>query len=191
MVIHALLILLGYLAGSVSSAILVCKTCNLPDPREHGSRNPGATNVMRLYGKKMALCTLLGDIAKGFIPVLIVVLLGVELKIQLLVGLAAFLGHLYPVFFGFKGGKGVATIYGVLFALNWQLGLAILLTWLAVFTISKISSLSALLAFLLLPVYTWFLTHSIVFVIFSSLITLLIFWRHRSNIQNLIAGTEN
>ena len=145
---------------------------------------------MRLYGKKMALCTLLGDIAKGFFPVLFAVLLGVDLKTQLLVGLAAFLGHLYPVFHGWKGGKGVATIYGVLFALNWQLGLAVLITWLVIFKISKISSLSALIAFLLLPVYTWFLTHSVEFVAFSLVVTLLIYWRHRSNIKNLIEGNE-
>ena len=190
MIIHLVLTVVAYLAGSISSAILTCKISGNPDPRQHGSKNPGATNVMRLYGKKLAVCTLLGDVAKGFIPVLIAVLAGVEPRIQLMVGFAAFLGHLYPLFFGFRGGKGVATIYGVLFALNWQLGLIVLTTWLAIFALSKTSSLSALIAFLLLPFYSWWLSHSYDHLIFSVMVTILIFWRHRSNISNLLSGQE-
>lgn len=190
MTLHIVLIVLAYLAGSISSAILTCKVTGKADPRQHGSKNPGATNVMRLYGKKLAVCTLLGDVAKGFVPVIIAIALGAEPRIQLLVGFAAFLGHLYPVFFGFKGGKGVATIYGVLFALNWQLALIVFGTWIAIFAITRISSLSALIAFLLLPVYSWFLTHSSDYLLFSVAVTCFIFWRHRSNIQNLISGAE-
>jgi glycerol-3-phosphate acyltransferase PlsY len=190
MTINILLILGAYLLGSVSSAIITCKVMGLPDPRSVGSKNPGATNVMRLGGKKAAIITLLGDLLKGLVPVLIAKALGADLNIQLLVAMAAFLGHLYPVFFGFKGGKGVATAIGVLLALDWRLALAFGLTWLAVFALSRISSLSALTAIVATPIYTWLLTRSATFLLFSLILSALIIWRHRSNIQNLLHKTE-
>jgi len=134
----------AYLMGSIASAVVVARLMGLPDPRTQGSGNPGATNVLRLGGKKAAALTLLGDVLKGVIPVLAARLAGLPETGVALVALAAFLGHLYPVFFGFKGGKGVATAFGVLVAGAPLLGLAILVTWLAVAFASRISSLSAL-----------------------------------------------
>jgi hypothetical protein len=117
-----LLILGGYLFGSISAAIVVCKLMGLPDPRTEGSRNPGTTNVLRLGGKKAAILTLAGDMLKGLLPVLIARALHAGPEVQAVTALAAFLGHLYPVFFGFQGGKGVATALGVFFGLHWQTG---------------------------------------------------------------------
>lgn len=185
-----LFILSGYLIGSISAAILVCRAMGLSDPRQSGSKNPGATNVMRLHGKQAALITLAGDVFKGVIPVLLARWLDASIEVQILTGVAAFLGHLYPFYFGFKGGKGVATAYGVLFALDWRVGLACGATWTVIFAAKRISSLSALGAFLLLPVYGWLINHSLTFAIACVLISALIFWRHRSNIQNLLAGEE-
>ncbi len=184
------LILLGYLLGSLSSAIIVSRLMGLPDPRTQGSGNPGATNVMRTGGKKAAAITLLGDLLKGLLPVLLAKVLGASLAIQLLVAMAAFLGHLYPVFFGFTGGKGVATAAGVLLALDWRVGLAALLTWLLMFKLKKISSLSALTATALTPLYIWLITGSGIFVSFGIVLAVLVFWRHRSNIRKLLDGTE-
>lgn len=186
-----LLILAGYLLGSISSAIIVCKLMNLPDPRTQGSGNPGATNVMRFAGKKAAAITLIGDMLKGFIPVAIAQFSGMSMLVISSVGLAAFLGHLYPVFFGFKGGKGVATAIGVLVAASWKLGLAVIITWLVVSRVVKISSLSALTAFLLAPLYTWLFQSEPVLITTVCIISALLFWRHRSNIKNLLHGTEN
>ncbi len=188
--IEWLFVPIAYLIGSVSSAIIVCRLMGLDDPREHGSGNPGATNVMRIGGKKAAGITLLGDALKGLIPVLIVKMLGVEPIIVASVVLAAFLGHLYPIFFSFKGGKGVATTLGLTLGVNWLLGLAISATWFAVYKVSKISSLSALVAAVLAPVYVWFLIEEILLVIVFLLISLILLWRHKANIQRLIAGEE-
>jgi glycerol-3-phosphate acyltransferase PlsY len=126
------LIIAGYLFGSISSAIIVCKLMRLPDPRTLGSHNPGATNVLRFGGKKAAAIVLLGDMIKGVLPVLGARLLGADVLVLGAVGFAAFIGHLYPVFFGFRGGKGVATAFGVFAALNWQVGLAVAGTWLLI-----------------------------------------------------------
>jgi len=185
-----LLVLGGYLAGSMSAAILVCRTLGLSDPRLAGSKNPGATNVMRLHGKQAAFLTLAGDVAKGVAPVLIARVLDFSFSVQVLVGLTAFLGHIYPLYFNFKGGKGVATAYGVLFSLNWQVGLACGTTWVLVYLLRKISSLAALTAFALLPLFSWFLTGSKPLSMACILIAVLIYWRHRSNIKNLLAGEE-
>lgn len=187
----AWLIPLGYLMGSLSSAIIVCRLLGLPDPREQGSGNPGATNVLRFGGKKVAIVVLLGDALKGLIPVLIAHAMHADLWIVAAVGFAAFLGHLYPVFFKFQGGKGVATSLGVLLGFNWLVGLAVIVTWLLVAVISRISSLSALTAMLLAPAYLWFWLYDIHLVLASGLMTLLLFWRHRSNIQRLLDGTES
>lgn len=185
------LIVIAYLMGSIASAILICKLFGLSDPRSDGSGNPGATNVMRLHGKKAAILTLAGDVLKGVIPVLIAKGLGSTELIIALCGLAAFLGHLFPVFFGFKGGKGVATLIGVLFATHWILGLAYIATWIAVALITRYSSLSALVAAFLTPVYSWLLTQNISFLLCHIIMVVALFWRHQSNIRNLMAGTES
>lgn len=185
-----ILIILGYLFGSISSAIILSHILGLPDPRTEGSGNPGATNMMRTGGKKAAALTLLGDLMKGVIPVVVAKFLGASLDVQLLVAMAAFLGHLYPVFFHFQGGKGVATALGVLLALDWRVCLAFVTTWLVVFGLKRISSLSALTATALTPLYIWLLTHSMTFVIFGIALGILIFWRHQKNIAQLLAGTE-
>ena len=180
----------AYLMGSIASAVVVARLMGLPDPRTQGSGNPGATNVLRLGGKKAAALTLLGDVLKGVIPVLAASLAGLPETGVALVALAAFLGHLYPVFFGFKGGKGVATAFGVLVAGAPLLGLAILATWLAVAFATRISSLSALTAAALAPLYAHWLGLAPVWTVVSAVIAVLVFWRHRSNIRNLLAGRE-
>jgi len=198
--IEIILILAAYLIGSISTAIIVCKIMSLPDPRSEGSGNPGATNVLRVGGKKAAAITLFGDMLKGFLPVFIAMYFGIGDIAFAVVGLAAFLGHLYPVFFGFKGGKGVATMLGVLFGIHWSVGLATALTWLIMAKGFKISSLSALIATALAPFYIYGLmsfvfefpmTHVLPLIISCSIMTVILFWRHRSNIQDLLSGKED
>ena len=191
MIIDASLIIAAYLLGSISSAIIVCRLTGLPDPRGSGSGNPGATNVLRIGGKKAAAVTLIGDMLKGLIPLLAGHLLEVSLLVLTLTGLAAFLGHLYPVFFHFKGGKGVATLLGVLLGINWMLGLAAIATWLFVAKGLKISSLSALIMAALVPVYSWFLHHYWPLTLTLTIMSIILFWRHRSNIRKIIDGTED
>ncbi len=189
--IKGIFVLFAYLSGSISTAIIVCKMMHLPDPRSQGSGNPGATNILRLAGKKAAAITLIGDLLKGLIPVLIASALTSNTTTLALVGLFAFLGHLYPIFFRFQGGKGVATVLGVLIGLSWPVALAVTITWLGMTYIFKISSLSALTAAVLAPLYMWLFEPSpIYFMLMISLSTLLI-WRHRSNIGKLIEGTED
>jgi glycerol-3-phosphate acyltransferase PlsY len=181
----------AYLIGSISSAIIVCRLMGLPDPREQGSGNPGATNVMRIGGKKAAIITLLGDLLKGLLPVYAANVLAVPVEILAATGLAAFIGHLYPVFFKFEGGKGVATSIGVLLGFSWLLGFAFVGTWLAVYKLGKISSLSALIASVLSPIYAWFIVGDVMLVGASLVMTVLLVWRHQSNIKKLLAGDEN
>jgi len=181
----------AYLIGSISCAIIVCRLMGLPDPREQGSGNPGATNVMRFGGKKAAIITLLGDLLKGLIPVYAAKLLNIPIELLAATGLAAFMGHLYPVFFKFKGGKGVATSIGVLLGFSWLLGFAFIGTWLAAYKLGKISSLSALVASILSPIYAWFIVGDVTLMGASLLMTVLLVWRHKSNIQKLLAGDEN
>jgi glycerol-3-phosphate acyltransferase PlsY len=186
-----LLIIAGYLMGSVSSAIIVCRLMGLPDPRSQGSGNPGATNVLRVGGRKAAALTLAGDMLKGVIPVLLAKLFGADIITQSATATAAFLGHLYPVFFGFRGGKGVATAFGVLLALSWQVGVLTMGTWLIVAKVFKISSVAALVAMLLAPLYVWWRYPEPALLIAIGVITVMLIWRHRSNIRNLIAGSED
>jgi len=190
MIMSLFLIAIGYLLGSLSSAILTCRLLGLPDPRSLGSGNPGATNVLRIGGKKAAAVTLIGDMLKGLIPVLAARFLGADIPIQAAVAVAAFLGHLYPVFFGFKGGKGVATALGVLLGLHWPVGLLTIATWLVIAKVFKISSLAALLAILVTPLYIWWLIPDASLMIAMLFMGTLLFWRHRSNIKGLLAGTE-
>ncbi len=181
----------AYLIGSISSAIIICRLMGLPDPREHGSGNPGATNVMRIGGKKVAAITLLGDLLKGLIPVYIAKLLGISVEQLTVIGLAAFMGHLYPVFFGFKGGKGVATSIGVLLGFSWLLGLAVIGTWLLIYKIGRISSLSALCASFLSPLYAWLIVGDVFITGASMIMMVFLLWRHKSNIQRLLNGEES
>lgn len=182
--------LAGYLLGSISTAIITCKLMGLADPRTDGSKNPGATNVLRLGGKKAAAITLTGDMLKGLIPALIATVMDMPHSVVAVAGLAAFLGHLFPVFYGFKGGKGVATLLGVLLGTNWLVGAATIGIWLAMAFTLKISSLSALTAALLAPVITYYTTGSALLTVTTSMMTALLFWRHRSNIANLLSGQE-
>lgn len=184
-------VLLGYLLGSVSSAVIVCKLWGLPDPRTTGSRNPGATNVLRVGNKQAAAVTLLGDVLKGLIPVLLARWAGADQSAVAATGLAAFLGHLYPVFFGFQGGKGVATALGVLTGLHWGVGLLLAATWLAVARVSRISSLSALTAATLSPFYVYWLVGDVRTVAVVTVMAGLLFWRHRENIRRLLRGEED
>jgi acyl phosphate:glycerol-3-phosphate acyltransferase len=188
--IEWMLVPVAYLTGSISSAIIICRLRGLPDPREQGSGNPGATNVMRIGGKKAAAITLLGDLLKGLIPVYIAKLLGVSVELLAIIGLAAFMGHLYPVFFKFKGGKGVATSIGVLLGFSWLLGFAFIGTWLLIYKAGKISSLSALCASVISPIYAWFIVGDVSIVGASAVMMVLLHWRHKSNIQRLLAGEE-
>jgi glycerol-3-phosphate acyltransferase PlsY len=184
------LVLAGYLFGSISTAIVVCRLMGLPDPRSQGSRNPGTTNVLRIGGKKAAILTLAGDMLKGLVPVLIARALGAGPEIQAATGLAAFLGHLYPVFFGFQGGKGVATALGVFFGLHWLTGLVVTGIWIAMALLFRISSLSALTAMLLAPLVFWYLQPEMSFVYATIAISVMLFWRHRTNIRDLLSGKE-
>jgi glycerol-3-phosphate acyltransferase PlsY len=185
------LIICAYLVGSISAAIIVCKILNLPDPRTQGSNNPGATNVLRIGGKKAAAVVLVGDGLKGALPVLVAQYLGINLFEMTLVAMAAFLGHVYPIFFGFKGGKGVATFIGALLALNYLVGLSFALTWLFVAKVLKISSLSALVATLLTPLYFYLLTSDLNATYVIGVICIWIFYTHKSNIQRILSGEES
>jgi glycerol-3-phosphate acyltransferase PlsY len=186
-----LIIISAYLIGSLSTAIIVCQLMGLTDPRTVGSKNPGATNVLRIGGKKAAFFTLLGDILKGLLPVLIAKQLGLDYEWLILVGIAAFLGHLYPLYYGFKGGKGVATAIGVYLAIHFGAGLAVVATWLLIAKGFKISSLAALIAVILSPLYFYAFTNSLNLSYGLLVMALFIIWRHRSNIQNLINGSES
>ena len=191
MIVNISMVLIAYLIGSISSAVIVCKMMRLADPRTHGSNNPGATNVLRLHGKKAALLTLTGDVFKGVLPLLIAHLIKAPEPVIALTGILAFTGHLYPVFFSFQGGKGVATLIGVLLGLYWPLGLAFTGTWLLVAILFRYSSLSSLVASVLTPIYTAILLPSAWYTAGNSVMTIILIWRHRSNIKKLIAGTED
>ena len=182
----------AYLIGSVSFAILTSKFFSLPDPRTYGSQNPGATNVLRSGKKSAAAITLLGDAAKGTVAVLLAqYFVPDNLTLIAAVALAVFIGHLFPIFLFFKGGKGVATALGVLLALNPWLGLACLGTWLLVAFVFRLSSLSAVLAALATPVYAYLFSMPREYLLVSVVLSFLLIWRHKSNIQNLLAGKES
>ena len=193
-----LLIPFAYLIGSISFAVVVSKCMRLPDPYSYGSGNPGATNVLRTGNKRAAVLTLLGDALKGFLAVMVArfvlgeAALANDAGAWIMCGvvIAVFLGHLYPVFHGFKGGKGVATACGILFGINLTLGLATLATWLIVAFFLRYSSLAALAAAVFGPVYFIFLFGFQPMAIALSVVCALLIWRHRSNIRNLMNGTE-
>jgi glycerol-3-phosphate acyltransferase PlsY len=186
-------IVAAYLLGSIAFGIVVSKLFKLPDPRTVGSGNPGATNVLRSGKKSAAALTLLGDAFKGWFPVWLVMQPdGGVMWITSAVAIAVFLGHLYPVFHKFKGGKGVATALGVMLAISPSLALAALLTWVVIFVLTKFSSLSAIVAAMMAPVYAWYLLddayHNFEMVVVF--VSIMLVWRHRTNIQKLLNGTE-
>lgn len=189
------LILAAYLIGSISFAVIVSRIFALPDPRSYGSGNPGATNVLRTGKKAAAALTLLGDAAKGWLAMFLALRFAPEWQIPEIAvagaGVAVFVGHLFPVFFGFKGGKGVATALGVLLGLSWPVALAALLTWLVMAAVFRYSSLSALTAATLAPVYMWWLNGQQPFIVMALGLSLILLWRHRANIQRLLAGQES
>jgi glycerol-3-phosphate acyltransferase PlsY len=187
--------LLGYLIGSISFAVVVSRLMGLDDPRAYGSGNPGATNVLRSGNKKAAILTLMLDALKGFIPVCAVVTFGAPYGLgegtAALVGLAAFLGHLWPVFFGFKGGKGVATGAGMLLGLNPLLGVATLLSWVIVAYFTRYSSLAAIVAAVFAPFYQWLIWGFGPTTMVCAVLAVLLLWRHSGNIRKLLDGTES
>ncbi len=193
-------IVLSYLLGSLSFAVIVSKSLGMADPRSYGSGNPGATNVLRSGNKGAALATLLLDALKGWLPVFVIGLIGPDLGMGMgtaaLAGLAAFIGHLYPVFFGFKGGKGVATAAGVLVGIDWMLGLATGMSWVIIAFFFRYSSLASLVAAFFAPSFyligggiAWPLNRTVLVTLVA--ISLLLIWRHRENIRRLAAGTES
>ena len=197
--LELLLIPAAYLIGSISFAVVVSKCMRLPDPHSYGSGNPGATNVLRTGNKLAAVLTLIGDALKGYLAVIFGrILLGDEslsstLNSWMLCGVvvAVFLGHLFPVFHRFKGGKGVATACGILFGINWILGAATLATWIIVAMFMRYSSMAAIAAAVFGPIYFVFLFGLQPMAIALLVVCLLLIWRHRSNITNLMNGTES
>ncbi|MDO6409827.1 glycerol-3-phosphate 1-O-acyltransferase PlsY [Pantoea phytobeneficialis] len=183
------MIIFAYLCGSISSAILVCKLAGLPDPRTEGSGNPGATNVLRIGGKAPAAAVLIFDIAKGMLPVWIAWLLHVAPLYLGLTAIAACLGHIYPVFFRFRGGKGVATAFGAIAPIGWDLTGLMTGTWLLTVLLSGYSSLGAIVSALIAPFYVWWFKPQFTFPV--SMLSCLILLRHHDNIQRLWRGQEN
>jgi glycerol-3-phosphate acyltransferase PlsY len=190
----ALFILAAYLIGSLSFAVLVSRAYGLPDPRSYGSGNPGATNVLRTGRKQAAVLTLIGDAGKGWVAVSLAQWLGPRYGIGSImlagVALAAFIGHVWPVFFRFQGGKGVATAAGILLAVNVWLGLGTLATWVTIALIFRISSLAAIVAAVFAPIWYVWLFGIDAMAATVLVIALVLLWRHEANIRRLIAGTE-
>jgi len=188
-------VLAAYLVGSLSFAVIVSRAMGLADPRGYGSGNPGATNVLRSGRRSAAVLTLALDVLKGYLPVLAALLLAPRLGFGAgtvaAVGLAALLGHLWPLYFGFKGGKGVATAAGVLLAFNPWLGAATLATWLIVAAFSRYSSLASLAAAAFAPFYQLLIWDADGYALAIAVMSLLLVWRHEGNIRKLVAGTES
>ena len=183
------MIILAYLGGSISSAVLVCRGYGLPDPRENGSHNPGATNVLRLGGRSAAILVFVCDMSKGTVPVYLAWYLGVTPFFLGLIGVAAYLGHMYPLFFHFQGGKGVATALGTMLPIGLDMGAMMLTTWVVVLLLSGYSSLAALVAALLAPLYTYWLKPEYTMPV--AMLCALVVYRHRENIIRLLNGQED
>ncbi|PWQ96083.1 glycerol-3-phosphate 1-O-acyltransferase PlsY [Leucothrix pacifica] len=190
-ILPIVLIISAYLLGSISTAVLASKLFNFPDPRSNGSNNPGTTNVLRLGGKIPAAFTLLGDVLKGLVPVIIAKSFGLSDLWIVLVAIAACAGHLFPLYYGFKGGKGVATAMGIFIGLNPIIGLAVLATWLSAAFAFNTSSIAALIAMLFAPFYFFLVTGSGALGFGLLIITALVYWKHIPNIQRILMGTEN
>ncbi|AOM42256.1 glycerol-3-phosphate 1-O-acyltransferase PlsY [Xenorhabdus hominickii] len=183
------MIIFAYLCGSISSAILICRLAGLPDPRQHGSGNPGATNVLRIGGKWAALSVLVCDVLKGMIPVWLAYKLNIPPFYLGIVAIAACLGHIYPVFFHFKGGKGVATAFGAIAAIGWDLMGLVAGTWLMTALLSGYSSLGAIVSALIAPFYVWWFKPEFTFPV--AMLSCLVLVRHHDNIQRLWRGQES
>lgn len=182
------MILIAYIAGSVSSAVLVCKIRRLPDPRKEGSGNPGATNVLRIGGVSAALLVLFFDMLKGAAPAYIAYRLGIDAFWLGLIAISACLGHIYPVFFNFKGGKGVATAFGAMAPIGNDLTLSLAVSWLILVFITRLSSLAAITTAILAPIYTWYFDDR--FTLPVAMLSALIVIRHKENLIRLFKGTE-
>ncbi|SJL85003.1 glycerol-3-phosphate 1-O-acyltransferase PlsY [Vibrio palustris] len=178
----------AYLLGSISSAVLICRLVRLPDPRKSGSMNPGATNVLRLGGRKIAITVLLMDMLKGTIPVWGGYFLGIDAIVLGVIAIASCLGHMYPIFFHFRGGKGVATALGAIAPIGLSLTAMMVLTWLAIAVVFRFSSLAAIITALLTPLYTWMVNPQ--YTLPVSMLCCLIVLRHHQNIRRLLLGTE-
>jgi len=190
MLITEIIVLISaYLLGSISSAIIICKMMGLGDPRNSGSRNPGATNVLRIGGRDAAALTFLFDVLKGVIPVVIAKYYDFSILWLSGVVAAAFIGHCLPLFFSFKGGKGIATAFGALSTMNWQIGLVILFVWIIVFAIFRISSLAGISSAASIPLATWYFIPGSLLPM--TIMSLLIIWRHHDNIKGLLTGDEH
>ncbi|WP_040572041.1 glycerol-3-phosphate 1-O-acyltransferase PlsY [Shewanella benthica] len=188
-VLTLVMILTAYLAGSISSAVLVCRMRGLPDPRTEGSGNPGATNVLRIGGASSAVMVLLFDMLKGALPAYLAFRIGVDPVSLGLIAIAACVGHIFPIFFKFKGGKGVATAFGAMAPIGHDLALALIGTWIVMVLISRYSSLAAIITAMLAPAYTWYLDDR--FIIPVSMLSALIVIRHKDNISRLLKGEES
>ncbi len=189
MTFFLIMFVVSYLLGSISSAILICKLCGLPDPRSKGSGNPGATNVLRFGGKKIATAVLLGDVLKGLIPVIIVVMFDAPNWVVTLTAFFAFLGHVFPIFYEFQGGKGVATYLGTMLGVYWLLGLIAIVSWLLVAAITRYSSLSAVVMSLVVPIAAYFFL-GVEATLPLLLMTVILLFRHAANLKRLSAGKE-
>lgn len=185
------MIIVAYLLGSISNAILICRLAGLPDPRQSGSGNPGATNVLRIGGRFAALAVLILDILKGMIPTWIAFRLNIEPTYLGVIAIAACLGHIYPIFFHFKGGKGVATAFGAMAPIGWGLSASLIGTWLVVALLSGYSSLAAIVTALLAPLYVWYFGHEPQLTFPVALLACLIIIRHHDNIQRIWRGQES
>ena len=185
------IIIASYLLGSLSTAILVCRAMGLPDPRADGSGNPGATNVLRIGGKTAAAITLVGDVMKGVIPVLVARQVSDSVSVLAAAACFAFIGHLFPIFFQFRGGKGMATALGAITTMAWPVGLAMCATWLASAMISRYSSLSSLICAVLAPFYAAILHFPISHIIGIAVMSVFLIWRHKANITRLLGGEES
>ncbi|MDH3694997.1 MAG: glycerol-3-phosphate 1-O-acyltransferase PlsY [Gammaproteobacteria bacterium] len=189
--INYLLPIAAYLIGSISSAVIVSRFMGLPDPRTMGSKNPGATNVLRTGNKRAAAFTLIGDVLKGVVAVVLTRALTDQEWVIAACGLFVFLGHLYPVFLRFRGGKGVATGLGVYLALSPWLGLFGVLTWVIVAAVFRYSSLGSLLAASAMPIFSWFFLHNVPVLVMTLIMAAFVVWRHRENIKRIATGNES
>ena len=184
------LILLAYFFGSLNSSIIFSKILKLEDPREYGSKNPGATNILRSGNKTLALATLIFDMFKGFLPVFVAFFF-IEDQIYIqIIGLCSILGHIFPIYYKFKGGKGVATSFGVILAFDIILGFICLMTWLITAFLFRYSALSAIVSFALLPIYTWFSYEKIIITSLYLILAIIVIYMHKTNIKNLLNNKE-
>jgi glycerol-3-phosphate acyltransferase PlsY len=190
-ILAILLPIVGYLCGSLASAVIVCRIMKLPDPRSEGSGNPGATNVLRLGGKKAAALTLAGDALKGVVPVLLAYLLSGVPSVMASTAVAAVVGHMYPVFFQFKGGKGVATAFGAVAGLVYPVALFMVAVWVLTAMASRYASLASMAAAVAAPLFALVFIQQFAYVVGLAIIAALLVYRHRDNIQRLRDGTEN